>query len=393
MKMDGFMAMTVICIIFAIGDVISTKTKAVCSTMFVSAVLLLVGFQTGILPKDIFNVSMLLPVGGILIAFLITHMGTLMNIQELIEQWKTVIIGVCSMIGICLVLYFIGPIFIDRVYAIAAAPSIAGGVVAAIVMGEAGDALGLTDIAVYGALIVAVQGLLGFPIASFCLRKEAIVIRKKFAECGHGVQNAAIAQKEKKYLIPQLPESLRGSSNILMAKLGIATVFAIWLAGLTNGVVHRLVVCLIVGILLKEIGFLEDNIMMKANAFGYAMISILVVIFANLATASSEMLISLAFPLVIAFVLGTVGILVASVIAGKLLKISPYMAISIGVSTMVGFPGTYIISNEVARSMGETDEERKFILDNILPKMLVAGFVTVTVGSVIVAGIMVNFIK
>jgi hypothetical protein len=40
--------------------------------------------------------------------------------------------------------------------------------------------------------------------------------------------------------------------------------------------------------------------------------------------------------------------------------------------------------------MGGTEEERKFILDSILPKMLVAGFTTVTVGSVIMAGFMVN---
>ena len=51
-----------------------------------------------------------------------------------------------------------------------------------------------------------------------------------------------------------------------------------------------------------------------------------------------------------------------------------------------------ILSNEVAVANGKTEEERKRILDEILPKMLVAGFATVTVGSVVMAGIMVNML-
>lgn len=393
MAMDGLTAMTVICVIFAIGDFVSTKTKAMCSMMLISAVLLLVGFQTGVLPRDMFDVSLLLPVGGILIAFLITHMGTLMSIRELIDQWKTVIISIFAMVGIGLVLALLGPLFMDKVYAICAAPSIAGGIVAAIVMGEKAREINMADAAIFASLIVAIQGLVGFPIASICLRKEAKNLKKRIAENGGESIVSAKIHKEKKYLVPPLPENLRGSSNVLMAKLGIAAMLAVFLASLTNGVIHKFVMCLLIGLVLKELGILEENIMTKANTFGYAMMSILVVIFADLATATSDQLINMAIPLVMSFVLGTIGIIIFSVIGGKLLKLSPYMAIAIGASTMVGFPGTFIISNEVAKSMGETEEERKQILDYILPKMLVAGFATVTVGSVIMASLMVGMIK
>ena len=58
---------------------------------------------------------------------------------------------------------------------------------------------------------------------------------------------------------------------------------------------------------------------------------------------------------------------------------------------MIGFPGTLIISEEIANQLGETEEERDFVLSHILPKMLIAGFTTVTIASVFLAGFLVKF--
>jgi hypothetical protein len=104
------------------------------------------------------------------------------------------------------------------------------------------------------------------------------------------------------------------------------------------------------------------------------------------------MLVSILFPLVATLVLGVIGIAIFSGIMGKVLKLSPTMAIAIGSSALFGFPGTFIISNEVANANGKSPEERGAILDAILPKMLVAGFITVTIASVVLAGIMVKMI-
>ena len=393
MQMEGFVALTVVCIIFAIGDFFSMKTKAMCSVMFVAAVLFLVGFHTGILPQDLFEVSMLLPVGGILIAFVITHMGTLLNLRELFEQWKTLLICAATITGVGFMMYFIGPLVMDRVYAIVAAPIFSGGVVATLLMGEAGERIGRPDLAVFAALMFATQGFIGYPLASICLRKEAARLKKQFSS---GVdiasRSASSGKAKKKPLIPPLPEELRNSSNVLLAKLGIAACVAIWLSSLTGGYVHKYIMCLIVGIILKEIGFLDDSIMTKANAFGFAMVAIIAVVFGNLATASLATLLSLASPIFKAFLIGLAALIPTSVLVGKLLKIAPYMSIAVASCTMFGFPGDYIISVEVAKSISESEEERKYILSHILPKMLVGGFATVTVGSVIIAGIMAGFL-
>jgi hypothetical protein len=150
--------------------------------------------------------------------------------------------------------------------------------------------------------------------------------------------------------------------------------------------------CLFVGVAAREIGFLEEAVMTKANAFGLAMVALMAVIFGNLAKATPEMLASILFPLIASLVLGVIGISIFSAIAGKLLGYSMEMSIAIGASALFGFPGTFIISNEVANANGKTEEERGAILQEIMPKMLVSGFVTVTIASVVLAGVMVKLI-
>lgn len=45
---------------------------------------------------------------------------------------------------------------------------------------------------------------------------------------------------------------------------------------------------------------------------------------------------------------------------------------------------------EVAQAIGETEEEKTAIENYLLPKMLTAGLVTVTIVSVLIAGVAVN---
>jgi len=68
------------------------------------------------------------------------------------------------------------------------------------------------------------------------------------------------------------------------------------------------------------------------------------------------------------------------------------MSIAIGLTSLYGFPGTMVLSQEAARGAGESPEEILAIEHEILPKMIVAGFATVTITSVIVTSILVGHI-
>ncbi|NLY36964.1 MAG: hypothetical protein GX046_06995 [Tissierellia bacterium] len=389
--MDSLLAITYILVIFAVGDFISSKTKSIVSMMFVASVLIMVGFWMGV-PTTLFVDAQLSGIGALMIGFLITHMGTLLDFGDLKEQWKTVVIAAGAVVGIAIFLFIVGSPIIGKTYAIAAAPPISGGVVAAIIMGEAATAKGLDSLAVFATILVVVQGFFGYPVATFFLNKEAKKILANQDLEDKSIKEVAVEKKvEKKKFMPALPEDLQ-TTYILLAKLALAVMLSFKLADLTGGIIHKFVMCLLVGVALSEIGFLEKNIMVKANAFGLAMVSLMAVIFASLTQASVEMLLSLLFPLLASLSLGTVGIILFSSVIGKLLGVSMNMAIAIGTSALFGFPGTFILSNEVARSNASNKEEQQLILDAILPKMLVAGFVTVTIASVVLAGFMVKFL-
>jgi hypothetical protein len=76
-----------------------------------------------------------------------------------------------------------------------------------------------------------------------------------------------------------------------------------------------------------------------------------------------------------------------SAIMGKLVDYTVPMSIVIGLTALFGFPGTMILSQEAAKGAGESPEEVAAIEGEILPKMIVAGFATVTITSVIVTSI------
>lgn len=96
---------------------------------------------------------------------------------------------------------------------------------------------------------------------------------------------------------------------------------------------------------------------------------------------------ALAFPLVLAFVFGLLGIVVVSAVVGRMLGYTVPMSVAIGLTSLYGFPGTLVLSQEAARGAGETPEEVVAIEAYVLPKMIVAGFSTVTITSVVVTSV------
>lgn len=383
--MDTLLALVVILGVYAIGDIISYYTKSIVSMLFTASVLFIVLFWMG-LPTTVFEDANLYYFGAMMIGLLIVHMGSLLSVDDFVKQWKTVVVACFAMLGIGVMLFLVGPLFVDRLYSIAAAPPIAGGVVAAIVMGERAAELGMPEVQIFVTIIVAVQGFVGYPVCSVILNREAKSILSRPAS-----SDDQVVVKERKPLIPPLNKDLQ-TSYVLLFKLALLALISSRLAALTNGIIHNYVVCLFVGVFARAIGFLEPSAMTAANGFGIAMAALMAVIFAPLANATPEVLSSLILPLVITLVLGTIGIFIFATIAAKIFKMSVPMAIAIGVTALFGFPGTFVLSNEVAVANGKTEEERKRILDEILPKMLVAGFATVTVGSVVMAGIMVKML-
>jgi len=86
--------------------------------------------------------------------------------------------------------------------------------------------------------------------------------------------------------------------------------------------------------------------------------------------------------------LAVIGMFIASFVIAFVLRINPYMAFSVALTALYGFPADYIITKEVVDNLTDDDAERKVLLDHMLPPMLIGGFVSVTIVSVILAGYM-----
>lgn len=167
LSLYNFLLAFVICGgVIIIGEVVSTLTKAWVPSVFVSAVLLLLGYWI-ILPHDLVKDSFLIPFGATLcIYLLITHLGTIISLKQLMQQWRTV--------TVCLAAYFIAPFFMDRALVITGLPPLTGGIVAATMMQTAAMKQGLTVAAVFAISMYCVQGFAGYPLTSYCLKKEGL---------------------------------------------------------------------------------------------------------------------------------------------------------------------------------------------------------------------------
>ncbi len=389
-------AILVIAVVYAVGDFVSNKTKALFSMMFVAGLLFLVGFWVGI-PTTLFQDSKLIPVAMALIAMLMVHMGSFMKLRDLREEWKTVLVAITALVALALSLYLIGGLIIGRERAITAVGPISGGVVATLIVSEAVTAQGLDSLAVFATLLLVLQSFIGLPIASYCLKRES---HRLVADFRSGVSSNSETSASKPAsdpevptfkIIPPLPKALQ-TPFILIAKALFIGWLAMLVAEITGRVIHPFVVALIFGIIFYEIGFIEHKILEKANSSGLALFILLVPIFMNLSKATPQMVASLVLPMVAAFLIALAGMIVVSLVLSRILGYSWELSLAISVSCLFGFPGTYIISQEVAESQSDNGEEKEFLLKQILPKMLVAGFTTVTIASVILAGVIVNLL-
>lgn len=388
--MNATLAAAIIFVVFAVGDMISAKTKAIVSMLLVASVVFLLGFWAGIFPTTMFADSTLLSMAGLLVTLLLVHLGTTIKLRDFGAQWRTVIISAVACIAISVAVFFIGQLIIDRGFALVGAPILSGGVVATLQMQSMAQDAGREELAVFATLVMCAQGFVGYPVASLCLKSEAKRIKAKLNSgelSASDLEASKAAEGSHKKLIPPLPAALN-TPNAILAKVVLVALLSVTVSGLFHDAVNKLVWCLIFGVLCKEIGFLDENALGKANATGIVMPIITLSIFTNLASATPQMVGSMIVPLLVVIVIGSIAFSVVSILVGKIFGYSWQMSMAIGSSCLFGFPGTVIISNEVSESTGTTTEEKAFINEQIMPKMLVAGMVTVSITSVLVAGVM-----
>lgn len=160
-------------LLFGIGDVLGVATKAKVSAVFVSLMLFLVGFMTGVLPPDIIKLAGLTDIGKWSLIFVVFSMGTSLNIKQLIAEWRTVAVAVLSMIVLIAGSIVLIPV-IGYQETIVSIPIINGGIVATQIMTSAAMDKGFAMAAALGTVLYKNSLVLLLLLTLACVRPRKL---------------------------------------------------------------------------------------------------------------------------------------------------------------------------------------------------------------------------
>ncbi len=381
------MCFAIIAFAFVVGEFCSRLTKGYVSAMVFGCFVAMGLFWSGIIPATVAVDSTLLPtLNAVGVAMLLINMGTSIDIENLIQEWKTVVVCCAGLVGIGVLAFTVGNAVFGKEYSLTAAPVVSGGVIAYQIVSEAANAAGKPVFAGFAALVLAFQSMIGMPVASFCLKKELISAKAKGMFSAEG-------EKKSSFKLPETnlfkdPSPAADTPTLKFFKLAVVAVVGYCLSTYVVPAINVNIMYLLVGVLARKINFLQKEPLRAAGGYGYVMLCMYALTFNGFATVSPSDALGFIFPLFGTLVLGVIGIAIMSLIAGKIVGYNPFVSIACGVTALFGYPGTEILSNEVVNSMDDfTAEEKEKALAYVMPKMIVGGFTTVTIASVVFAGI------
>lgn len=397
--MYNFALAFVICAVaYVIGEVVSTLTKAWVPSVFVTAVIFIIGYWY-IWPTSLITDAALIPFGSTTGIYLIlVHMGTVISLKQLAEQWKVIVVCLAGLAGMCAACLLICPLMMDRSLVISGLPPLTGGIVAAVTMQTAAAEKGLAEAALFAIAMYCVQGFAGYPLTAVCLQLEGRRLLKVYHEKGGTAgavgsvsEDGALETntKEGRRLIPAVPEKF-DSAVVNFLKMGIAAWIATQIGAITG--ISGAVWALVIGIILTTIGFLDKDILHRCNSYGIVMFALMMYIFDGLKDSTPEMLASIVLPMIELIVIGVAGMGILCFVVSKILRMSFLLAFATALTALYGFPPNAIITESVCTALAQNKEEKDYLMSKMFPAMIVGGFVTVTITSVIIAGAFANML-
>lgn len=390
--MTPIFAATIILAFIALGELISLWSKARIPSLLIAMLGTFIAVQLKIIPNTIIDDSFFPQIYAILVAPLLFHMGSLIPLKTMLAQWRSVVISIAGMIvAVGVIAAVVGPIFGFQ-YVVAGAGPLAGGIVSTGLTTDGLKAANVDSaIVVLPALVLMLQSLPSMPLTNLLLRKFAIKLR----DSGDLEEPARKQKKVEKdngggKKLVTLPDILVDNELFVLFLILVGGSLATLLAMPTH--IPSSIIALVLGVASTAIGLTPERSMEKSNSFGIAMAGVVAIVMAPLVAASLSDVLAALIPVAVILAVGAVGIMIGGAIATKLLKWKTTLGMSVALTAMYGFPADYLLTNEVVRSVGRTDEEREALSEAMLPPMLVGGFTSVSAGSVVIASVLVSFL-
>lgn len=272
------------------------------------------------------------------------------------------------------------------------APVLTGGIAALTIVQDAANANGFTEAAALAAFVFAVQKFFGTLPASRCgLRYanrvvEAMRNDQLAAKVVSGAQDKdrkpAFYEKHAKYY----------TVFVCLAIGAVAAYIATALGSLTG--ISATIWSMVLGIAARAFGLVPPNFQKtKGNAHGVFSWLALASVIPSLGKVDISVVPTIGFRVLVIFAVAMLAIFVV-------FKFTPAWRIlgdkdlSIGVAMcqMIGYPGTQLVVDEIAKAVAQNDEEYNAIESRLATAYVISGFASVTLLSVFIAGLMVKFL-
>lgn len=372
----------VIAALFVLGELISRKLKAIIPAVLVSGILFMILLWSGIVPGDMVERSklgVLMPVG---MMFIILSMGSNTSLKEMIANWRVVLLAAVSyLFELCMIMLVMSLIF-DRNMAVAAFP---GSSAATLIVQEQARALGYNDCVILSVLLLFLNGMVACPIVGLLIKQEAKRIiaqgipEAQLSNAGAGAGKTLAGQKS------------GGSSYVSFLKFYAAAWICQRLSGLVG--LSPYVLCLVLGVVLSEIGFFRRDEFKRTESGGFLFFIMMAMILNSFSASTPAMLLDVLLPIIVVLCTAVLSLSCASLVMGRILGFSPWMSVALGFNIMVGFPVNLMLSQDMINFLTDDEAERSFLMEQIGNRMVLAGFTSTTFLSNTLGPIMATFMR
>ncbi|MCX8723717.1 hypothetical protein [Lactobacillus sp. B4005] len=390
--MQFIISFLVVMLFLMLGEWVSSLTHTYIPSVFMTAVLFVLGYWT-FLPKDVVaTASFGTNFSTICVGLLLVHLGTLMSLKKLLEQWRAVCIALLGVCGTLILTLTIGTLIFDWHTVVAAIPPLTGGLVSALLMTDGLKAQGIQTLVALPVSMFIFHSLFGYPLISWLLKKEGgrLVNEYQKQPVKQTAPTGSDNDSNENNLFKKMPAKYQTSAFILVKVALIAALssgLSIALKTYLHIDLNSNVICLIFGVLAHQVGFLESDVLTKAGVYNWLMYGLLAYIFAQLSLTTPHQMGTIIVQIIVLIMLGLLGMFIASSLLAKPFKMTWQMAYACSLTSLCGFPADYVITSEVSHEVANNKEEEAYLMENMMPKMLVGGFATVSVASIIIASV------
>ncbi len=368
----------VIAALFVAGEWLSARLKAAIPSFLAAGLLFLILFWSGILPADLVARSGLTDMMSLGIMFVILSMGSSTNFHELAKSWRVVLLAaVAYFFELAMVFVVIGGIF-GRNFAVAALP---GGSPVSFMVQERARSLGYDDCVVLSVLLLSMQGLVGCPIVSLLVRKET----RRLLSQGLVEESGPVKESAPVSATPS------DSSYLSFFKLYVGAWAASRISALTG--ISPYVLCLLLGVLLRELGFYRHNPLTLSQGGGFFFFVLMSVVLNGFTASTPQMLLRMLVPLLCVLALDILSLTLCSLLLGRLLGFSLWMSVALGFNIMIGFPPNMIISQDIIRYLTDDPETQNRLMEQIGNRMVIAGFTSTTFLANFMSALLVSLMR